>query len=264
MSQSQFELEGMTWEEAGEALRETDYVVVPIGSNEQHALHLSLQTDIAMAYEVAKRVVERSKPDLKIVIAPKVPYGVSEHHMHFPGTISLKHETLLAVVSDVCESLKRHGVKNIVLMNGHGGNRAILDVAATKLQRELDVNILVVNWWTLASDITKREVKSERWGHSCEVETSMAMHLIPETVRVERTRKPTVRPRHIDLKPLGYEERFSPSPVRYWEDLTDTGALGDPAQASEDFGARLVDTIVERLVYSLKSFKKKHQDDFPA
>lgn len=264
MSRSLYELEGMTWEEAGEALGEADYVVVPIGSHEQHALHLSLQTDIAMAHEVAKRVVERSGPDLRILIAPRVAYGVSEHHMHFPGTISLRHETLLALVSDVCESLKRHGLRNIVLMNGHGGNRATLEVAATELQRELDMNILVVNWWTLASDITRREVKSERWGHSCEVETSLAMHLIPETVRKDRIRKPSVRPRHIDLKPLGYEEPFSPSPVRYWEDLTDTGALGDPAQASEELGARLVDTIVERLVYSLKSFKEKNRDDFPA
>ncbi|UCH01637.1 MAG: hypothetical protein JSV20_07230, partial [Candidatus Bathyarchaeota archaeon] len=64
--------------------------------------------------------------------------------------------------------------------------------------------------------------------------------------------------------PLQYEERFTPQPVRYWEDVSDTGALGDPTQATEEFGATLINTILERLQYALKMYKERHTDDFPA
>ncbi len=264
MSTCPFELEKMTWEEAKGALREADYILIPIGSNEQHSLHLTLQTDIALAYEVSKRVVEKSTPDLKLLIAPKIPIGWSEHHMHFPGTITLRPETLLALVSDTCESLRRHGIKNVAIINGHGGNRGVLDIAATKLQRELDMHVLVFNYWTLANDIIRKEVKSDTWGHSCEVETSFAMYLIPETVKRERIKKPKVKSQYIDLSHLGYGERLSPAPVRYWEDVTDTGATGDPTQASGELGAKLIGAIVERITYSLGQFKKRHKGDFPA
>jgi creatinine amidohydrolase len=259
-----FELKNMTWEEAEEELKLADYVLLPIGSNEQHSLHLPLKTDTAMTYEITKKIVHRASPDLRIVVAPKLSYGISEHHMHFAGTISLKEETLLALVSDICTSLQKHQVKNIILLNGHGGNRALLEIGATQLQTKLDANILLINWWVLASDIIKKTVKSKTWGHSCEVETSLAMHLIPNVVKVKKIQTPSVTPNNIDLSPLGYEERFSPSPVRYWEELTNTGSLGDPRQASSDFGLQLVNVISERLVYSLIRFKHNNLTDFPS
>jgi creatinine amidohydrolase len=258
-----FELKNMTWEEAENELKLADYVLFPIGSNEQHSLHLPLKTDTAMTYVIAKQIVKRASPDLRIVVAPKLSYGISEHHMHFPGTVSLKEETLLVIVSDICTSLKRHQVKNIIILNGHGGNRALLEIAATQLQTKLAINILLINWWILASDIIKKKVKSKTWGHSCEVETSLAMHLIPNAVKVKKIKTPSITPNNIDLTPLGYEERFAPSPVHYWEELTDTGALGDPCQASSEFGAQLVDVISERLVYSLIRFKHNNLADFP-
>lgn len=253
------ELINMTWEEVERVLEDTDYVIVPVGSCEQHSLHLMLQTDAALAYEVSTRIVEKSSPDLKLLIAPTIPIGWSEHHMHFSGTLTLRPETLLAIISDICRSLKRHKIKNVVLINGHGGNRTVLEMAATRLQRELDMNVLIFNYWTLATDVIRKEVQSQTWGHSCEVETSIAMHLLPETVKRERIRKPKVKSRYIIFDS---NERFSSAPVRYWEDLTDTGATGDPTKASKELGAKLIDVIVTRIIYSLRQFKERNSSDF--
>ena len=252
-----FELERMTWQEADEAMKSADYVVVPVGSHEQHSHHLELQNDIGLTYEVAKKIVEKAKSSLRILVAPRVPYGLSEHHMHFPGTITLSPETFIGLISDICSSLARHGARNIVLLNGHGGNDHALWVAATELQRKLSCNILVIDWWRFTRDLEAKEARSEFWGHACEIETSMAMYLLPETVRTDRITRPFVRTPEISLKPKGYDERIQPNPTKYFEDYTNTGSVGDPTKASKELGERLIETSVDRILYVLSKFLEK-------
>jgi creatinine amidohydrolase len=108
----------MSWLEVEQALKRTDVVIIPVGSIEQHAKHLPLGTDFYGALETCLLVAQKSEA----VVAPVVLAGLSDHHMGFPGTITLTPETFEAVVYETALSLIRHGFRKILLYNGHGGN----------------------------------------------------------------------------------------------------------------------------------------------
>ncbi len=117
-------------------------------------------------------------------------YGFSAHHMRFPGSITLRAETLLALVEDVVASLVRHGFRRILIVNGHGGNNGLIDVLASTLGNTHygKARIAALTYFTLARDaIAKlRKSKPGGMGHACEFETSMVQHLRPELVRIEQ------------------------------------------------------------------------------
>lgn len=143
----------MTWPEVRERLSKTDIALVPIGSTEQHGPHLPLQTDTFIAYEIAKRAAEMVKEDVKAVVAPPIPFGVSSEWMSKPGTITLSPDTCAAIVKDVCMSLLHHGFRKIVIVNGHASNHAFI-VKAIREIGEIDGHIFSTNsWFQLASDV---------------------------------------------------------------------------------------------------------------
>src|ERR671939_106242 len=117
-------LANMTWPEAQAALAAADVVIVPTGSTEQHGPGMLLRTDTSIAAAVAERVANRLRP--RAVVTPALPFGLSAHHMRFPGTLSLQPDTFMAVVLDVMRSLEAHGARRVFLLNGHGGNQAAL------------------------------------------------------------------------------------------------------------------------------------------
>ncbi|MBU0847720.1 creatininase family protein, partial [Patescibacteria group bacterium] len=108
----------LTWPEVEDYLKTNDVILFPTGSTEQHGKHIAEDNDAFTAYEIAKRVAERTG----VLVAPTMPFGNSIHHMKFPGTMTLTFDTLVDVYKEVCESLISHGFKKIVIMNGHGGN----------------------------------------------------------------------------------------------------------------------------------------------
>jgi creatinine amidohydrolase len=126
----------MRWEELSvpeiETLdRDRTVLLLPLGSVEQHGRHLPVGTDTMLASAVSaaasKRLPER------IAVLPPSWYGFSPHHMHFPGTVTLRANTLLSVVEDIVGSLVAHGFKRVVLVNGHGGNIGLVDVLSSTL-----------------------------------------------------------------------------------------------------------------------------------
>ena len=113
-------LEDMNWPDIKKAIANGyKTVVVGIGATEQHGPHLPLKTDAVigemLAYEVAKGLGNALQ-------APTIRVGCSEHHLSFPGTISLHASTLKSIIIDYVESLKRHGFETVVLLPSHGGN----------------------------------------------------------------------------------------------------------------------------------------------
>ncbi|MGH2352001.1 MAG: creatininase family protein, partial [Chloroflexota bacterium] len=171
----------MTWPEARDALAAARVVIVPTGSIEQHGPGMTLSTDITMATAVAVRVARRLFP--RALVAPSLPFGLSPHHMRFPGTITLHPDTFTAVLLDVLRSLRQHGATRFMLLNGHGGNQAILSVVAMRARQELDVEVATAMYSAAATDLL-----NERFGraymHACEVEASLALAAAPELVRV--------------------------------------------------------------------------------
>jgi creatinine amidohydrolase len=132
----------MNWMQVEAFLGADDRCVVPLGCTEQHA-HLSLATDSALAERAA---VEAAAP-LKVPVFPVIPYGLTPRFMAYPGTVTLRPETLLGVVDDVLRSLAAHGFRRIVVVNGHGGNAPVGAFLPAWMERHPGVRVKFWNWW---------------------------------------------------------------------------------------------------------------------
>ena len=124
------------------------------------------------------------------MVLPSPWYGLSAHHMHFPGTITLTAETMMAMVADIVASVVHHGFRRVVVVNGHGGNAGVIDVLASTLGHRFygTARIACLTYFTLARDaiMAARESKHGGMGHACEFETSLMLHLHPDLVHQER------------------------------------------------------------------------------
>jgi len=175
-----FELSNMTWVEARERFGASKLAIVPIGSTEQHGHHLGVGADWIQAWDIARRVGERTGT----MVLPVMPYGVSGHHKEFPGTITLNPETLQEVVYDILESLDRYGVKRVVFMNGHGGNTGALTGAIKEAREDFGMLCAICHWWDIL-------MEKDLWGHPAEehagyAETAFMLASRPGAVRMER------------------------------------------------------------------------------
>ncbi len=142
-------------------------VVVPVGSFEQHGPHLPLSTDSLIAKAVAEKVAKK----ISAVVGPSIKIGVSPEHMGFSGTITYTSKTFKAVVTEVVESLKKHGYSQVIIINGHGGNNKSLS--------EIDLGTTVVNLTTLIKP----------YDHAGEIETSIMLFAHPDLVRKGKIKK---------------------------------------------------------------------------
>jgi creatinine amidohydrolase len=237
------ELALMTTGEARSALDAARLAVLPVGSLEQHGPHLPLDTDAAVADALARRVAERLGDEA--VLCPLVGYGLSEHHLGFAGTLTLRPATFMAVVEDVITSLHHHGIDRVLVVNGHGGNIDALRLVARQLRRDTGVMVASVMWAVLAADVAAEVAISDSYGHACEVETSVAMALFGDRVRLDLLDQPGERRSHDEMTdpPRGVVDE----PVWFHEWTTD-GALGNPSTANADGGKAIVDIFVDRAV----------------
>lgn len=232
----------MTTEEAAAALAKASLAVLPVGSLEQHGPHLPLDTDAAVAEMLARRVAAELGDDA--VLCPLLSYGLSEHHLAFAGTLTLRAATFLAVCADLFESLHHHGVDRVLVVNGHGGNIDALRLAARQARRDRGMMVASVMWAVLAGDAAADVASADTYGHACEVETSVVMALDPGRVRADRLGS-GARTSHDELTD-------PPGPVvdePVWlDEWTSDGALGHPGRATPEAGESVVGVFVERAV----------------
>lgn len=170
-------------------------VIVPTGSTEQHNEHLAMIHDTASVTLVAEQVALALYPS--VLVAPPVSVGISPHWMDRKGTLTLKKETFLNVVFEICESLQIHGVKNIWILNGHGGNVAPLKEATPEFRRKLGINIQFNAYWdAYTPEIIRKYMESNKApGHAAEFETSFAMAAFPERIHWEGVDYEKAKPR---------------------------------------------------------------------
>jgi creatinine amidohydrolase len=240
----------MTSPEAAEALSKAEVALVPVGATEQHGPNMTLETDTAVAYRLALRIASALQP--RAVVAPPFPYGVSYHHMSFPGTITVSPETFQAVVLEVVDTLRQHGVERFFIIDGHAGNQGALDVLMTKLRFQMGIRAAYLFYFTLVDDIIRQGVKAERWGHACEVEASVGLALQRDTVRTEALEAGKLRSTSLPYSNIMESPRVG-VPLSF-EEITDNGALGDAHQASEEFGRELANAVVRRSAEFLERF----------
>lgn len=254
------ELSRLTWQQARDALGRARVALVPIGSCEQHGPHMTLDADLAIATGFAGRLADALGDDA--VVCPGVAYGMSEHHLAFPGTLTLRAETLLALVRDLVESLARWGVTRVLLVNGHGGNLDALRLAAREAVRDRPGTLVgAVMWSVLAADAIAPHAVGPRYGHACEIETSVALAVAPQAVLPERIAAPAPAPDGADRPPLAEPQgaRYDvPVPFHHW---TADGALGDPRQASRELGEQIVAVAIERATALARRLTEDKGDD---
>lgn len=236
-----FDLDGMTWEDAGEAFLTADLVVLPTGSHEQHSRHLPLSVDTLRARHLSAALVEQADSrGLEFYRLPTVPYGYSEHHMGFPGTVTLSAETYQRVIVEIGASLAEHGVDRLAFLNCHGGNREPLVLAADRLQRDHDVATHFIHWTDFARDALESAF-GEGWGHAGDHETSAVELFRPDLVKSDRK------------EPQTMEEFPETRSYDYFDSVTEEGGLGDPTNADADVMEEIVEETTEEILDAIEA-----------
>ncbi len=206
-------------------------VLVPLGSTEQHGPHLPLSTDTVIAEAVAARAAAALPGTTRV--APAVAYGASGEHAGFPGTVSIGHEVLHALLVEQVRSLTLWAAR-VVFVNGHGGNTAALGTAVRQLRDE-------------GHDIAALACAApDGDAHAGRTETSIMLHLAPDQVRIERAAPGDRRPLAVIMPELREHG------VRF---VAPNGVLGDPAGAHADEGRRILDAMVDDVVRRITAWR---------
>lgn len=250
----------MRWEELSApeiaALdRDRTVVILPLGSVEQHGRHMAVGTDTLLAYSLALSAADRLPA--RAIVLPPPWYGFSAHHMRFAGTVTLRVETLMALVDDIAASVIEHSFRRFLIVNGHGGNSGVVDVLASTLGRKhyRKARIAGLTYFQLARNVISklRESGPGGMGHACEFETSMLLHLRPDLVAMERASVTYPDPGSSYLS----TDLVGGSAVRAYQDfgdLSQSGTLGDPSLASGEKGARFYEEVLDELVRFIEDF----------
>jgi creatinine amidohydrolase len=237
----EYDLGSMTWEDAGEALETADMVVLPTGSIEQHSKHLPVTVDTLRAENLTRELVEAApERGLSMVRLPTLPYGYSEHHMTYPGTITLGADTYQSVLEEIGASMAEHGADRLAIVNCHGGNRSPMKLAADRLQRDHGIEVYPVHWTEYGREQLVEEF-GEGWGHAGDHETSVIELFHPDLVREDKKEPQTSK---ADYEIRQYE---------YFSDITEQGGLGDPTNADPEFMREVVADTTQRILDALES-----------
>ncbi|MCX6569546.1 MAG: creatininase family protein [Candidatus Aminicenantes bacterium] len=238
------EMNLMCWQEFGELVPERiQTVLVPFGSLEPHGV-IPNGTDNLAPEAMARDIAAR----LDALIAPTLNYGMTDAMKAFPGAVSIPAETYALFAETVLDNLAANGFRNIIVLNGHGGNTAVLNAAATRVANARRVRVLVVNWWTLADDITKAVFK-QNGGHAGNNETAYIQAFLPDSVHPERYKPEMASP----IAPAG---AYYAAPVVSTILLYEKGQgypNFDLAQAKEYF-RKVNDRVAELVLDTIKKW----------
>jgi creatinine amidohydrolase len=235
-----------TWPEIEARLAVSKTVVVPIGSNEQHGPTGLLGTD----WLCPEIIAHEAHGDL--LVAPTFNVGMAQHHLGFPGSISLRPSTMIAAIRDWTVSLAAHGFDRIYFLNGHGGNVATIEAAFSEIYAEASWQgrprgyaLKLKNWWDL-NGVTKVCVRLFPEGHGS--------HATPSEIAVTQYAYPDA------IKSANYAPRIAPTgPIREAADFRARFADGrmgsDPGQASPEKGREIVEAAVRALVEDVRAFE---------
>lgn len=259
-------LQEMTWADVRDYLKTSDMVLIPLGSTEQHGPHLPLGTDTYEALGASRMISERTG----VLVAPVVLAGYSVYHSGFPGTLSLKPETMERVLFETAEMLIRYGFRRILFFNYHGGNNVVQQNVIHRINHETEAVAVAVGHGG--------SVMTETGGvpgdmHGGVNETSLMLHFHPELVRMERAEKPVMR----------YSERAEKLRAGAAEDpawnlvldallgvpvetkkggasheLSSNGvwSFRDPREASAELGRKMAETMVAQAVRFIEGWRK--------
>ena len=217
--------------------------VLAIGACEAHGQHLAEGCDTIVSYKLSKQIADELGD---MLVLPPVMVGYSAHYDSFPFSLTLGYDTVTQVIYDIVESVIRNGIKTIVLMNGHDGNIAPIEVASRKIKEAYpDVNIAALDkWWITAGDLLP-DGFFEVWGgagHAGECESSIAYYLFPDWCEPELA---------ADVVPKGLPDLMD---IKWdFSELTDTANTGAATKATAEKGKEINKVLVDYCVKTIRA-----------
>jgi len=247
-------LDDMTWPEVDEISRKPNAVLIPVGSVEQHGLHLPLSVDSRcaayLAEQAAKKVTEEHQ--IKVIVAPTIQYAEVTTFENFPGSIGISVDTEIRLIGDIARSFIKHGFKNIIFVNGHAPNVVPISTALRQVSVDFpDAGLYAVNWWALGFEVIPKIRKSTICLHADELETSLSLVIQPENVYLDKAIKEF--PSYSLSEKWVYPDFYGPNRVFYHSRKkfpkfgTNPGVMGDPTVASRETGEKIIKAVVDDL-----------------
>ena len=244
--QTTYALHKMSWPEVAKAAETVELVLIPIGSTEQHGPNLGLGQDHVIANAYCERAAERLAP--RLLALPAIPWGISDHHMNFPGTMTLRPETFLDLLEDIIVSMRHHGFRRFLIVNGHGGNQAHSCPSPCRTSASAWTSTSSAASATTPSATTpgSRPVAGEiPGGHACEMESSHDYYLAPDLIREETLSLGTLDEAFMAmLEPLTDLELEWPNAFNAH---APSGAKGDARKGTREVGQSLIESSIDEL-----------------
>jgi creatinine amidohydrolase len=251
--------ERLTWPEVRRAASEQRVALIPVGTLEDHGLHLPVDTDVRIITEICRRAAEEA-PD-EIVLLPTIPHGYDPHHMDFPGPISIGWDTFAKYCKDVGTSLAHHGFTRMLYLNGHGSNQNLVEMAARLVMIDYPEVLAGAAFYLQSEEGIKavEEIRGSAFGgmaHADELETSIYLFIDPEAVDMEKA---------VDEQgyPSGKNARmewWADGPLRlmpWWSSFSRTGVQGSPTLATAEKGKGFLDAAVAECVGYVRELLEK-------
>jgi creatinine amidohydrolase len=223
-----------------------DKAILAVGSTEYHGLHLPYGTDTIVSEHLAIEVATKVKG---MLVLPSIPYGMSAHYSSFPIAISIKTKTLMQILREIFDSLRKQGLLRLLIINGHDGNIPAIEAITNEYRAEYpEFRIAVLSsWWVTAGKLVPKNT-FEVWGglgHGGEGETSMLLKIAPNLVDMSKAKGIVPKlPSHIDLKWI-------------FDELTPYGVTGDPTKATKEKGNLMNQALIKLLIEFVENLDKK-------
>jgi len=215
-----------------------DKAILPLGATEYHGPHLPYGTDTIAAETLAAAFARELGQTL---VLPPMAYGVSHHHLTFPWTLSVRPDTLSAVVRDVAESLLRHGIAKLLILSAHDGNAPVAQVAARHVSQDHGISVAVFSGWQRKSRAALAGVHAIDLDHAGQSETSLTLYAAPETVRLDLAAAEPNEPPGLAIDVVGG-----------FADVVPRGYSGAAASGTREEGTAIVAALVRLVVPHLR------------
>jgi creatinine amidohydrolase len=240
----------LTFPDIPKRLNARSILCLPIGSIEQHGPHLPLNTDVVLAEEFTRRIIARWGETYDLWQLPTLAVSLAREHQWAPGTLSLSIETMKSLLCELAREITRSlQVHNLAIINGHGGNRGILEALAQDLRADFGLNICVLHpaaWVESDPTATVPEI------HAGKNETSMMLTIAPHLVRREHIARLNTSSTGDAVRTTILDQAVTWPWTTRDQQIAAMGVIGNPKAASAEFGERLLNQVAEKAGSVLK------------
>jgi len=240
----------LTFPDIPKRLNARSILCLPIGSIEQHGPHLPLNTDVVLAEEFTRRIIARWGETYDLWQLPTLAVSLAREHQWAPGTLSLSVETMKSLLCELAREITRSlQVRNLAIINGHGGNRGILEALTQDLRADFGLNICVLHpaaWVESDPTATVPEI------HAGKNETSMMLTIAPHLVRREHIAQLNTSSTGDAVRTTILDQAVTWPWTTRDQQIADMGVIGNPKAASAEFGERLLNQVAEKAGSVLK------------